>query len=67
MRNKGFILPEALLCIFITFLIITLLLSVYKTEINEKRLIENEILLIEESFQRCLKSIIVENIIEDQP
>lgn len=65
MKNKGFILPEVLLCILISFVIVVGIYSAYKLSDNQKDIIEQRITYIEENYSLCLNSIILEEEIEE--
>lgn len=65
MKNKGFILPEVILCIFICYVIIFYIFSIYKLDDSQKEIIQQRIAIIEDSFELCLNAIIVEEKIEE--
>ena len=65
MKNKGFILPEVILCIFICYVIIFYIFSIYKLDDSQKDIIQQRIATIEDNFELCLNTIIVEEEIEE--
>ena len=65
MKNKGFILPEVILCIFICYVIVFYIFSIYKLDDSQKEIIQQRIATIEDSFELCLSAIIVEEEIEE--
>ena len=55
--KRGFILPETLIVILLSFTLLLITLSIAKMRVNEEEIINNVFKEIEENYELCLNSI----------